>query len=69
MVVHIAKERKRRPSWEELEHVIKRNFSGLLEDEFDPVGIIMKHVGFPHEYYQVMIAENIGAIPVQCSTN
>ena len=55
MVVHIAKEKKRRPTWEELEHVIKRNFSGLLEDDFDPVRIIMRHVGFPFEYYQVKI--------------
>ena len=53
MVVHVAREQKRRPNLEELEHVIKRNFSGLLEDGFDPVRIIMGHVGFPYEYYQV----------------
>jgi len=57
MVVHIAKEKKRRPNWEELEHVIKRNFSGLLEDDFDPVGIIMR--GFPSDYIQVKIFQNI----------
>ena len=55
MVVHIAREQKRRPNREELEHVIKRNFSGLLEDDFDPVRIIMSHVAFPSEYYQVEI--------------
>jgi len=59
MVVHIAREQKRRPNWEELEHMIKRNFSGLLEDDFDPVRITMRHVGFPSEYYQVKIFENI----------
>ncbi|KAJ7339358.1 hypothetical protein OS493_005752 [Desmophyllum pertusum] len=52
MVVNITKERKRRPNWEELEEAIKRNFSGLLEDDFDPVRIIMGHVGFPSDYLQ-----------------
>lgn len=59
MVVHIAREEKRRPNWEELERAIKRNFSGLLEDDFDPVRIIMRHVGFPSEYYQVKILQYI----------
>ncbi|XP_078382607.1 E3 ubiquitin-protein ligase rnf213-alpha-like isoform X3 [Oculina patagonica] len=52
MVVHIAKEQKRRPNWGELEHAIKRNFSGLLEDDFNPVRIIMRNVGFPPEYFE-----------------
>ena len=55
MVVHIAKEQGRRPNWVELEHAIKRNFSGLLEDDFNPVHIIMRNVGFPSEYFQVRI--------------
>ncbi len=55
MVVHIAKEQKRRPNWGELEHAIKRNFSGLLEDDFNPVRIIMRNVGFPPEYFEVRI--------------
>ena len=55
MVVNITKERKRRPNWEELEKAIKRNFSGLLEDDFDPVRIIMGHVGFPSDYLQVRL--------------
>lgn len=55
MVVNITKERKRRPNWEELEEAIKRNFSGLLEDDFDPVRIIMGHVGFPSDYLQVRL--------------
>ena len=55
MVVHIARQEKRRPNRKELEHVIKRNFSGLLEDDFDPVRIIMGHVGFEREYYGVKI--------------
>lgn len=53
MIVHIAREENRRPNREELEHVIKRNFSGLLEGDFDPVRIIMGHV-MP-EYYVVKI--------------
>ena len=53
MVVHIAREEKRRPNRKELEHVIKRNFSGLLEDDFDPVRIIMGHVAFVPGYYEV----------------
>ena len=53
MIVHIAKEQKRRPNWEELEHAIKRNFSGLLEEDFNPVTILMRHIGFPDEYFQV----------------
>ena len=44
MIVHISREENRRPNREELEHVIKRNFSGLVEDGFDPVEIIMRHV-------------------------
>lgn len=55
MTVYIAKEQKRRPNWEELEHVIKRNFSGLLEEDFNPVTILMRNVGFPQEYFQVEI--------------
>ena len=57
MIVHIAREEERRPNREELEHVIKRNFSGLLEDDFDPIRIIMGHV-MPEkekEYYGVKI--------------
>lgn len=53
MVVHIAREQNRRPNEKDLEHVIKRNFSGLQEDEFDPVRIIMGQV-MP-EYYRVKI--------------
>ena len=44
MVVHIAREEKRRPNRKEL---------GLLEDEFDPVRIIMGHVAFVPGYYEV----------------
>lgn len=53
MVVHIAREQNRRPNRKDLEHVIKRNFSGLQEDEFDPVRIIMGQA-MP-EYYRVKI--------------
>ena len=53
MIVCIAKEQERRPNWEELERIIKRNFSGLLEDDFNPVKILMDHVDFPEEYIQV----------------
>lgn len=56
MVVHIAKERKRFPNWQELEHAIRRNFGGLLEEDFNPVKIIMAHLGFPSEYLQVRIS-------------
>ena len=55
MVVRIAKEQKRPPNWQELERAIKRNFSGLLEGDFDPVQIIMRSVGFPFDYFQVRI--------------
>ncbi|XP_022806306.1 E3 ubiquitin-protein ligase RNF213-like [Stylophora pistillata] len=52
MIFCIVKEQKRRPNWEELERIIKRNFSGLLEDDFNPVKILMDHVDFPEEYIQ-----------------
>ena len=53
MIVCIAKEQQRRPNWEELEQTIKRNFSGLLEEDFNPVRILMDHIGFPEECFQV----------------
>ena len=53
MIVCIAKEQQRRPNWEELEQTIKRNFSGLLEEDFNPVRILMDYIGFPEEYFQV----------------
>ena len=55
MVFHIANEKKRSPNWKELEHAIKRNFSGLVEEDFNPVTIIMMHLHFPPEFLQVRI--------------
>lgn len=53
MVFHVAKEQKRFPNRQELEDAIKRNFSGLIEEGFNPVTIIMNQLGFPTEYGQV----------------
>ena len=53
MVFHIAMEQKRFPNWQELEHAIRRNFGGLLEEDFNPVRVIMTHLRFPPEYLQV----------------
>ena len=53
MVFHIAKKQRRSPNWQELEHAIKRNFSGLLEEDFVPVKIIKQHLRFPPEFLQV----------------
>ena len=57
MVFHISKEQKRDPDWKELGHAIRRNFGGLLEKDFNPVNIIMTHLGFPPDYLQVRILE------------
>ncbi|CAH3163087.1 unnamed protein product, partial [Porites evermanni] len=52
MVFHIAKKQRRSPNWQELEDAIKRNFGGLLEEDFVPVKIIKQHLGFPPEFLQ-----------------
>ena len=46
-------EQKRPPNWQELEHAIRRNFGGLLEEGFNPVRVIMTHLRFPPEYFEV----------------
>ena len=55
MVFHIAKKQRRSPNWQELEDAIKRNFGGLLEEDFVPVKIIKQHLGFPPEFLQVRL--------------
>ena len=53
MVFNVAKSSKRVPNWHEIEHAIRRNFSGLEVEDFDPVHIFMDHLGVPQDYGQV----------------
>ena len=53
MIFHIAKKQRRSPNWQELERAIKRNFGGLLEEDFVPVKIFKQHLRFPPEFLQV----------------
>ena len=64
MVFHIAKEQGRSPNFKELEHAIKRNFGGLLEEDFYPVNIIKAHLGFPEEFLQVKLISVIGVLKI-----
>ena len=36
MLYHMCEESKRPPTWPQLEHAIKRNFSGLESEELNP---------------------------------
>ena len=55
MVFHIAKKQRGFPNWEELEHAIKRNFGGLLEEDFNPANIFKTYLGFPDKFLQVKL--------------
>ena len=49
MLYHMCEKSKREPTWQQLEHAIRRNFGGLESTEWSPFEVFEKLLLMSHE--------------------